>query len=97
MVSTSLMVDTIPVPPRPILLCALNCALTIDRPQSWEATMLAAGFTRADLAHHRRISAIEPGTRWWELMMSEMANRKEKAERSAVRAIAALKAAVGDE
>src|SRR4051812_30447637 len=28
MVSTSLMVDTIPVPPRPILLCALNCALT---------------------------------------------------------------------
>jgi len=30
MVSTSLMVDTIPVPPRPILLCALNCALTVD-------------------------------------------------------------------
>jgi RNA-directed DNA polymerase len=28
MVSTSLMVDTITVPPRPILLCALNCALT---------------------------------------------------------------------
>jgi transposase len=30
MVSTSLMVDTITVPPRPILLCAPNCALTID-------------------------------------------------------------------
>src|SRR4051812_23009312 len=28
MVSTSLMVDTITVPPRPILLCAPNCALT---------------------------------------------------------------------
>ena len=28
MVSTSLMVDTIPVPPHPILLCALNYALT---------------------------------------------------------------------
>jgi len=31
MVSTSSMVDTIPVPPRPILLCALNCALTVKR------------------------------------------------------------------
>ena len=29
MVSTSLMVDTIPVPPHPILLCALNYALTL--------------------------------------------------------------------
>jgi hypothetical protein len=30
MVSTSLMVDTITVPPRPILLCAPNCALTMQ-------------------------------------------------------------------
>src|SRR5690349_18883074 len=31
MVSTSLMVDTIPVPPHPILLCALNYALTLHQ------------------------------------------------------------------
>jgi acetate kinase len=30
MVSTSSMVDTIPVPSRRNLLCAVNCALTID-------------------------------------------------------------------
>ena len=34
MVSTSLMVDTIPVPTPPILLCALNCALTKVLPES---------------------------------------------------------------
>ena len=34
MVSTSLMVDTIPVPSRRNILCAVNCALTTDAANS---------------------------------------------------------------
>src|SRR5689334_8563448 len=49
MMSTSLMVDTIPVPPRPILLCALNCALTFDHqgfPFSGQSTFILLCWVR---------------------------------------------------
>src|SRR5690348_3981192 len=65
MVSTSLMVDTIPVPPHPILLCALNYALTLDQPVANDGYCIACPGLR--VASQPRLAALRIGHLRWVL------------------------------